>query len=197
MNKFLVTALIGASLALSIPAIAGNVYVGATLNKTDINTKLSMDGTPITEFDLDNSEGYGLTLGYNMNSYTAFEYEISEFGSNTANIGPYDDNPVHWDSRAQTAWVVFDPTLFKIGNMPLKLTVRLGVAYTKIDTNYGTVSDTGSAIGGGFALGVTNNLDLILDCRSRDVSKVLDVYGYDIGLDTRVQSYNIGATYRF
>jgi len=168
MNKLF--AIVLATFAMISTATASDIYVTGQVNHTR------------TADTIHHTTGGGLGIGYNFNNWLAVEgtYE---------NLGKESQSGTSYTIRSTGAWVVVDPTLFKVAAMPVKALGRLGYTYTAVNTtNYGSDYDVRPAFGAGLALGITTNMDVTLEYRFRDFTT-----NGDVNLDTMA----LGLTYNF
>ncbi len=167
-------------------AFAGDVYVTGAVTGTDLGVS---DGNTS---GFDRTIGANIGIGMNINEWLAVEGTYDYLGSNDFTYqGQYDNfsnnNAVssNYDARAFTGWVVVDPTVVTIASMPLKVIGRVGYANTKINYDGGSVSDNQLAYGAGVGLGVTKNIDVVLDYRVYEINNNANVDLNTIGLGAK------------
>ena len=154
----------------TVTATAGDIYITGQATYTDND-------------DLDNSNGAGVGIGYSFTEWFAVEATYDYLG-----VGKEADG-FKFDGNSIGVWAVADPTITKIGSMPLKAIGRVGVTRTELNSNEGDVDDTNLAYGVGLGLGVTKNVDVLAGYTWRTV----DVGGADLDMGTA----SVGLKYTF
>ncbi len=161
-------------LAMSVMIFGSTAYAGAYITGQASNTNFDFgDGG-----DIDSTFGGGVGVGFDLSSWLAIEATADHLGSDI-------ESGTKYQTRAATVWFVVDPTIAKIGSMPLKVTARAGYARTEFKFSGGEITDSDPAYGAGVALGVSNNTEVFLDYRQRSIEsggETLDFQTTNLGL---------------
>jgi len=161
MNKIFAIVLVTMTM---IGTASADSYLTGSATRSDIN----VDGN-----SLDKSTGYVVGYGFGINNWVALEATYGQSGRVLSDAA---------EVKTLGAWLVVDPTIFKIGSMPVKAIARAGFVYNNVNVHSGANAyDTGYSYGGGFGLGITRNIDVVLDYRVMDIDVATGVDGqFDI-----------------
>ena len=176
MKKILGIVLMASAMIMTNAAVAGGLYVAGHVS----STKVDVDGEK-----LDSTAGVGLGLGYGVTNWLSAEITHDYLGNDDIAVG--EEDVVSYKTYSTVGWIVANPTITKIGGMPLKAVGRIGYGHTKVESNVGDISDDHPAYGVGFSLGLSKSIDAYVDYR------VLDT---DVD-DAEFRIANIGIKYSF
>ncbi len=136
--------------------MAVGMFSTAMADSFYVSGSATHSGEGKSAFGADTIHGGNIGLGYDVSSWLAVEADYDYFGK-------VDGTAL----KAYTVWTVADSVFTKIGSVPVHAIVRVG--YTGVQVGEGRVNNKGVAYGAGLGFGVSENVDIIVDYRFRDI----------------------------